>query len=110
MTYTNFNLKTNCLTFVSLLSWRYSPFKRAPLPRSILDIIIIQAYFHIFCIQEGFASVSRGSGTGEKDAESAAALKTLLSQWREKVFVMLVQQKLLQIQDSRTKHEASRKV
>ena len=70
----------------------------------------IQAYFHIFCIQEGFASVSRGSDTGEKDAESAAALKTLLSRWREKVFVMLVQQKLLQIQDSRTKHEASRKV
>ena len=61
-------------------------------------------------MQEGFASVSRGSGTGEKDADSAAALKTLLSRWREKVFVMLVQQKLLKIQDSRSKHDASRKV
>lgn len=61
-------------------------------------------------MQEGLASHSRGSGTGEKDADSAAALKTLLSRWREKVFVMLVQQKLLQIQDSRNKHNASRKV
>lgn len=61
-------------------------------------------------MQEGFASVSHGCGTGEKDADSAAALKTLLSRWREKVFVMLVQQKLLQIQDSRSKHDASRKV
>ena len=61
-------------------------------------------------IQGGFTSVSRGSGTGEKDADSAAALKTLLSRWREKVFVMLVQQKLLKIQDSRSKHDASRKV
>jgi hypothetical protein len=61
-------------------------------------------------MQEGFVSISRGSGSGEKDADSATALKTLLSHWREKVFVMLVQQKLLQIEDSRSKHHASRKV
>lgn len=73
--------------------------------------LIFMFYFHCyFCAQEGFASVSCGSGPGEKDADSAAALKTLLSRWREKVFVMLVQQKLLQIQDSRTKLDASRKV
>lgn len=72
---------------------------------------IFSLYFNCyFCVQEGFATVSHDSGTGDKDADSAAALKTLLSRWREKVFVMLVQQKLLQIQDSRTKHDASRKV
>lgn len=37
-------------------------------------------------------------------------MKSLLSRWREKVFVLLVQQKLQQIQDSREKMEARVKV
>ena len=61
-------------------------------------------------MQQGYASVSSGSGVGEKDSESAAALRILLTRWREKVFVMLVQQKLQQIHNSRSRYEASRKV
>lgn len=37
-------------------------------------------------------------------------MKSLLSRWREKVFVLLVQQKLQQIQESREKMEARFKV
>lgn len=61
-------------------------------------------------IQQGQAAVSSGTGAEGKDDESAAALRVLLTRWREKVFVMLVQQKLSQIHESRVRHEASRKV
>ena len=64
----------------------------------------------VSCVQQGHEHLSNGSGVGEKNAESAAALRTLLTRWREKVFVMLVQQKLSQIHNSRVKHEALRKV
>ena len=57
------------------------------------------------CVQQGHASFA-----GEKDAESAAAVQILLTRWREKVFVMLVQQKLSHIYDARTKREALKKV
>ena len=46
-------------------------------------------------------------GSGEGGFEP---VKSLLSRWREKVFVLLVQQKLQQIQDSRGKMEARVKV
>lgn len=60
------------------------------------------------CVQQGHASFA--SGSREKDAESAAAVQILLTRWREKVFVMLVQQKLSHIYDARTKREALKKV
>ena len=61
-------------------------------------------------VQQGHGHLSNSSGVGGKNAESTAALKTLLTRWREKVFVMLVQQKLSQIHDSRVRHEALKKV
>ena len=46
-------------------------------------------------------------GSGEGGFEP---VKSLLSRWREKVFVLLVQQKLQQIQESREKMEVRSKV
>ena len=61
-------------------------------------------------VQQGHDPLSNGNGVGGKNAESAAALRTLLTRWREKVFVMLIQQKLSQIHESRVRHEALKKV
>ena len=75
----------------------------AELSRPLFSLTVLHA-------QQGHSSVSDDGGVGGKDAESAASLRLLLTRWREKVFVMLVQQKLSQIHDSRIRHEAQRKV
>lgn len=72
-----------------------------------IEIIMMVSYSYA---QQGHDPLSNGNGVGGKNAESAAALRTLLTRWREKVFVMLVQQKLSQIHDSRVRHEILRKV
>jgi len=47
---------------------------------------------------------------GSSGEGATGPVKSLLSRWREKVFVLLVQQKLQQIQDNRERLEARAKV
>ncbi len=42
--------------------------------------------------------------------DSPSSVKSLLTRWREKVFVLLVQQKLQQMEDGRRRHECKLKV
>ena len=44
------------------------------------------------------------------DGENVGVVKQLLSRWREKVFVLLLQQRLQQMEDSRNNDEKKKEV
>ena len=62
------------------------------------------------CRQRSSIFSSQHLANGSCGEGATGSVKSLLSRWREKVFVLLVQQKLQQIQDNRERLEARAKV
>ena len=52
----------------------------------------------------------QGEGCVSGDGDRVSLVKSLLTRWREKVFVLLLQQKLQQMEDSKMAKENEREV